>query len=184
MGELTETGFVADGMPPYLPSTRWMQTRGHSMAMKTRDYTRSRIWSNTPGGMMLTVPVGGGSSAVKRLKPAALRISDHGDWTRIHLGALDAAYGKEPYFQYLFPGIASLIGDYPEMLSDLNEALVAEMIKFLDYANLMPGILELRRRNPDRCLSLARRIEEKIDPEHSFLEPLFRFGRDALFLLD
>lgn len=169
---------------PYLPSTRWMRCFGNGMDLKTRDYTRTRICSNTPGGIVLTVPVVGGASAAKRLKPDRLMISDHGDWTRIHLGALDAAFGKEPFFQHLFPEIAFHIENYPADLMSLNKELMSEMMRFLDYEALMPEIRVLFSTHPDRCRSLAEKMEHKIEPEHSFLEVLFRFGRDALFLLE
>lgn len=100
-------------IPPYLASTAWLQGKVKARLLKTRDYTRTIIESNSFEGMVLTVPVAGGSSAAKRLKPSQLEISDHGDWTRIHLGAIEAAYGREPYFQHLFPEIASAINHYP-----------------------------------------------------------------------
>lgn len=176
--------FAEGIMPTYLPSTLWMKCLGIGIDLKTRDYARTRILSNTQSGILLTVPVAGGSSATKRLRPASLKISDHGDWPRLHLGALDAAYGKEPYFQHLFPEIASEITGYPKELSTLNRNLMTKMMVFLDYETLMPEIRNLRNQYPRRCESIADKLRSKIDPEHSFLEPLFRFGRDALFLLD
>lgn len=180
---MTQINFETGGPVPYLPSLLWMRTRGEGLEMKTRDYTRTRIWSNTPGGMTLTVPVAGGSSAAKRLPPDRLTISGHGDWTRIHLGALDAAYGKEPYFQHLFPAMAMRIECYPEKLTELNAALLAAMLEFLDYDNEMPGVLALENAHPERFRSIAERLWRGIDPIHSFLEALFRYGRDAIFLL-
>lgn len=180
---MTSGGFTAEGPIPYLPSTRWMRCAGKGMTLKTRDFTRTSVLGNTTAGIVLTVPVVGGSSAVKRLGPDSLKISDHGDWPRIHLGAIDAAYGREPYFQHLFPSIASLIENHPDRLMLLNMGLMSEMIGFLDYENLMPEVEELRRLRPERCASIAGRIGESVDPEHSFLEALFRHGRDAIFLL-
>ena len=57
-------------------------------------------------GVLLTVPVEGGSRSLKRLEHACVgraearaalrspRISLHGDWPRVHLGALEAVYGR------------------------------------------------------------------------------------------
>lgn len=168
---------------PYLASTMWMQGKIDRKGLKTRDYTRTLIESNAPEGIVLTVPVVGGSSAVKRLKPEQLKISGHGDWTRIHLGAIEAAYGREPYFQHLFPEIAVLLTDYPQQLARLNVLLMEKMLDFIRYAHTVEDINNLRETNPERCQAITRRLESKIDPTHSFLEPLFRLGPDAIFLL-
>lgn len=133
--------------------------------------------------MVLTVPVVGGSSAVKRLKPESLEISGHGDWTRIHLGAIEAAYGKEPYFEHFFPEIASLIGHYPQHLATLNVLLMEKMMDFVGHKDGIEEIKRLRISNPGRCYDITRRLETKINLSHSFIEPLFRLGPDAIFLL-
>ncbi len=170
-------------IPPYLPSTVWLQGKILQNALKTRDYTRTLIESNSPEGMVLTVPVVGGSSAAKRLKPQQLEVSDHGDWTRIHLGAIEAAYGKEPYFPHLFPDISEAIAHYPQQLASLNVLLLDKMMDFIDYTDAIEEIGKLRETNSKRCIDIAQRLESKINPLHSFLEPLFRLGPDSIFLL-
>ena len=169
--------------PPYLASTAWLQGNPSARSLKTRDYTRTVIESNSHEGMVLTVPVAGGSSAAKRLKPSQLEISDHGDWPRIHRGAIEAAYGREPYFQHFFPEIASAINHYPQHLSTLNVLLMEKMMDFVGYRDAIDGIKQLKESNPARCGDIARRLETKINPTHSFLEPLFRLGPDSIFLL-
>ncbi len=132
---------------------------------------------------MLTVPIVGGSSAAKRLKPKDLEISSHGDWTRIHLGAIDAAYGREPYFQHFFPELAPIIDHYPKQLAHLNVFLMEKMMEFIGYADAHEEIKKLKEANPERFKNISKRLQSKIDPRHSFLEPLFRLGPDSLFLL-
>ena len=168
-------------IPPYLASTLWMQ--GKAGAMKTREYTRTLIESNSPEGMVLTVPAVGGSSAAKRLKPEEIEISGHGDWTRIHLGAIEAAYGREPYFQHFFPETADVIEHYPQHLARLNVLLMEKMMKFIGYDDAIEDIRNLRTANQQRCAAIANRLESKIDLAHSFLEAIFRLGPDAIFLL-
>lgn len=169
--------------PPYLASTRWIREKGNSFNIKSRDYTRTLIESNSAGGIVLTVPVAGGSSAVKRLTPEKLNISGHGDWTRIHLGAIEAAYGREPYFQHLFSDIASVIENYPEHLSLLNVMLMTRMLEFVDYRDSITEIEKFRKSHPRRCIEITARLQSYINLDHSFLEPLFRLGPDAIFLL-
>lgn len=169
--------------PPYLASTLWWQGESHSRALKTRDYTRTLIASNSPKGMVLTVPVVGGAAAAKRLAPGQLKISDHGDWTRIHLGAIEAAYAREPYFRHLFPELEDIITNHTELLSALCVSLSDRMLGFLDYSSAFPEVQQMRIEHPERYWDIAKRLAAKVTPEHSFLEPLFRLGPDTLFLL-
>lgn len=120
---------------------------------------------------------------MKRDDPRTFRISSHGDWTRIHLGAMEAAYGKEPYFQHFFPEIADIIGGFPPKLETLNRRLLEAMLRQIRYADEIDGIRRMRMRAPERFASIERRLFAGIDPEHSMIEPLFRFGKDTLFLL-
>ncbi len=165
---------------PYLPSLTWMVAR---MKMKTREYTRTLIESNSPEGMVLTVPVVGGSSAAKRLKPSQLEISAHGDWTRIHLGAIEAAYGREPYFQHFFPTIEEIIAHYPKMLAEMNHQLLANILASINYDNNINDLESMKMSKPDRYSDIRSRISRKVDFRHSIIEPLFRLGPDTLFLL-
>lgn len=173
-------------MPPYLPSLAWLIRKGSGLTnppMKTRDYTRTLIESNSPEGMVLTVPVVGGSSAAKRLKPEQLEISSHGDWTRIHLGAIEAAYGREPYFQHYFPDIAGIIEGYPPMLGEMNGKLLSYMLSCISYKENIKELEEMKTLHSARYTDIRNRLMNKVNPSHSFIEPLFRLGRDSLFLL-
>lgn len=170
-------------IPPYLASTLWLQGRVNHKQLKTRDFTRTLIDSNSSEGIVLTVPIVGGSSAVKRLMPEDLEVSAHGCWTRIHLGAIEAAYGREPYFQHLFPQIAEVVECCPQQLARLNVLLYEKMMEFLDYSATIGDVRKLRESNPERCADITRRLEAKINTAHSYIESLMRFGRDAIFLL-
>lgn len=170
-------------IPPYFPSLSRLAGMEPSAGMPAREYSRTLIGSNTPGGMMLTVPLTGGASAAKRLHPGELEISGHVDWTRIHLGAIDAAYGKEPYFQHCFPEIASAITAYPRLLADLNRTLLAVMLESIGYEEAGEEIAGFREAHPARYASIRERLLRKIDPGHALMEPLFRLGPDTLFLL-
>lgn len=172
------------GFPPYLLSTAWC--RGREVPCKVnlgRFLTRTRIWSNAPEGMALTVPIEGGAAAVKRQDPHVLRISAHGDWTRIHLGAIEAAYGKEPYFQHFFPEIAEIITCYPTELEALNRSLLSAILRLSDYDEQIEGIVNLRKEFPSRLDAIESRLLTGIVPEHSVIEPLFRYGKDVILLM-
>lgn len=172
------------GMPPYLPSLKWLQAATSArQLLRTRDYTRTLIASNNPEGIVLTVPVVGGGASTKRLKPEQLKISSHGDWPRLHLGAIEAAYGREPYFQHFFPEIEHKVRQYPEHLSELNEGLLTVLTKDLDYEGRRGEMARFRHQHERRYASICERLTGKVDPQHSVIETLFRIGPDILFLL-
>lgn len=175
---------MISGFPPYLPSTAWCRNgEKPCIAHYGRFLTRTRIWSNAPEGLVLTVPVEGGTSAIKRLDPHALRISAHGDWTRVHLGAIEAAYGKEPYFQHFFPDIAEIITQYPPTLETLTRCLLSTVLRLSDYETEIEGILSLKEEYPSRFNAIEHRLLAGIDQEHSLIEPLFRYGKDIIMLM-
>lgn len=72
-----------------------------------KDFARTRIRGNAPGDeILLSVAVVGGASVLKqsrRLSHAIL--SEHSDWQHNHLGALEASYGRAPFFRYIFPDL-------------------------------------------------------------------------------
>lgn len=148
-----------------------------------RSLTRTLIASNSPEGLVLTVPVTGGSAAVKRDDPHSFMISSHGDWTRIHLGAIEAAYGREPYFPHFFPGIAEIIEAYPPKLEDFNRRLLATMLRLAAYDEEKEGLLSLREEHPERFRAIVERLLAGVNPRHSMIEALFRYGKEILFLI-
>lgn len=166
-------------MIPYLPSLLWMRGERN---LRPRDYARTVVWSNAPGGMVLSVPVAGGASVVKRVHPSGWEISPHGDWTRIHLGALEAAYGREPFFMHCFPAVAAVVEAYPPRLADLNARLLEVLIDSVGGFGVASDVNAFRLRHPQRYLNIRRRLESKVDLSHSLVEAFFRLGPDVVFV--
>lgn len=177
-------GRVTRDVPPYLPSLAWCRGMEETdTAHYGRSLTRTLIASNSPEGLVLTVPIAGGSATVKRDDPHSFMISSHGDWTRIHLGAFEAAYGREPYFPHFFPGIAEIIEAYPPKLEDLNRRLITTMLRLAGYDREKGGLLSLRDENPERFRAIGDRLMAGVNPRHSMIEALFRYGKEILFLI-
>lgn len=100
--------------PPYLPSIgmcrAWLAGRlaglGDGEAWrraeaecgrKPRDLARCLVeGAHGQQPLTLSVAIEGGASVVKRGKPWLWRLSDHGDWPRLHLRALETAYASTP----------------------------------------------------------------------------------------
>lgn len=80
--------------------------------------------------LALTVPVYLGSFHKTPVKD--IRIDYSKRWQKVHLGAINAAYGSSPYFLYYFDTIEKIIMKTHEFLLDLNMELLvslAEMIR-------------------------------------------------------
>lgn len=62
-----------------------------------------------------------------------LCISSHGNWQRIHWGAIYSAYGKAPFFEHLEPDLRHIYENNSRWLVDFNMALHQ---CFVDFASL------------------------------------------------
>lgn len=134
------------------------------------------------GSLTLTVPVEGGSRALKR-PDADPVISQHGRWQHVHLGALEARLGTTPFWRHLEPSVVPLIAGAEGRLFDLNRALAEALADFLDLRSLVPELREFARLNPARLRELSDRWLRVTDPDAPLLTAAARYGRDAIFIL-
>jgi hypothetical protein len=181
---------------PYLPSSRWYalwlrefaisgeDARAIDCANKGcrtagKDFARCLVApaALTPSeAMLLSVAVEGGASILKRgANLPAVRLSLHGNWPHRHAGALEALYGRSPYYQHLIPDISEIWRNLPESLAALNMQL-HEVVK----GWLSTGHLSLTKSVEQRCDEIASHIR----PELSVIDALMRLGPEtALGLL-
>lgn len=93
--------------------------------------TRCRI-AAPQGVQLLTLPVER-SHGAERPFVRDLRLSDHGDWRRVHFTALRSAYERTPYFEYFADELAEIYADRRlTRLVDFNEALRRWVLSALD----------------------------------------------------
>lgn len=97
---------------------------------KSWSYNHCRI-VGANGVQILTIPVEkhlyGSRTAMKDII-----ISDHGDWRRIHWGALFSAYGKSPFFEYVEEDLYNLYQRNFRWLMDFNMSLHNLIVDFTD----------------------------------------------------
>ena len=94
-----------------------------------------RSWSNrvrikgSGGGQWLSVPV----KVRGRFEQSIAEVEiDYGeDWVRIHQETLQRNYGKYPYFDQIWPSIASAIKKRHALLCELNVALIETICRLL-----------------------------------------------------
>lgn len=67
-----------------------------------------------------------------------IRISDHGNWRRLHWNALEAAYGKSPFFEYYQDDFHPFYEHSYSFLYDFNHELCMLICQLID---LHPDIL-------------------------------------------
>ena len=60
------------------------------------------------------------------------RISDHGNWRRLHWNALVTAYSESPFFEYYQDDIRPFFDKRWDFLLDFNEAIRTKMCELID----------------------------------------------------
>ena len=151
-----------------------------------RDAARTLIAGPDGRPDMLSVPVDGGRSVLKRRDADLHRIaiSEHGRWRQEHLGAWNAAYGKTPFFIHLFPQVEEVYATASRSsLGEFNNALLSAALTFLDYQECSGLIEDAERENPSRLAEIRRELATKVNTELSIFDALFRLGKNTVFLL-
>ncbi len=97
---------------------------------------RNRCVIAGPGGpLTLTVPIvkpEGGKCYMKDI-----RISDHGNWRRLHWNALVSAYNQTPFFTYYQDDLHPFYETRYTFLLDFNEALCHRLCELIEIAPQM-----------------------------------------------
>lgn len=97
-------------------------------SFQKQTYRNRCIIATTQGLQPLTVPVERGTSPLI----SDVRISDHGDWRRLHWNALQSAYGESPFFEFYEDDLLPFFEPSWEYLFDYNEAIRQKMCELLD----------------------------------------------------
>lgn len=172
---------------PYLPSARWYalwlvaRAGGHDDAgavkaanagasVSGKDFARCRI-AVRGRATLLSVAVEGGADRLRN--PRALweaAVSMHGNWPHVHLGALEAVYGRTPYYRHIMPALRDVLQEPPARLMELNTRLHGAVAPFLTVpAGAMTAVQAER----------AREVASLINPELSIIDPLMRLGTET-----
>lgn len=176
---------------PYLGSAGWYRRfcvaqcpRGSQTSLSApgplshKDCHRTMIAGAEPG-IMLTVPVAGGASALKRLPPQRLLISNHGRWQHVHLSAIATAYRRTPFFPHLYPEIENILLDTPESLDMLNRSLHRVITDFMQLSRFTTDYHALSDAAKATVDARARELLANLRPDLSVLDILFRLGPEA-----
>lgn len=179
--------------PPLAPSGVWMSEFLGQMARKPfesdaayplasgpKEYARFTLIDKSGDLLKLTVPVEGGGRQLRSYTNLDnLVLSEHGDWRRVHLGAIEACLGRTPFFAEVFAGISSVYERKDlRRLQDFNTAIFRFIETFL-LENIRPG--ELQEIYNNRLLiERGKEIAAIIKPEVSVLQSLAILGKETL----
>ena len=177
--------------------------------------------TDTRGPLSLTVPIskplrpatsscandGSDVSGIKSMNAKArwdeILISTHGSWWDVHRVTLESAYGRTPYFEYLFDDFKPFYapaqyetGSYPLIaLIAATTASICQMLGITTRLSVTPSpadpailqstpntILDLRRHDftTDPCRPYYQHRGAAFTPALSILDPIFNIGPTAI----
>lgn len=149
------------------------------------------------GEQIITLPIEKPDFGAKTMMRDIV-ISTHGNWERIHWGAIFSAYGKSPFFEYIEDDLNRIYSNHSKWLVDFNNELRELVINFLD----LPIVMDVT--GSDAALSLQRQVGEKksdslpindvpyyqlwasrygFKPDMSILDLLMNTGRESIITL-
>lgn len=95
-------------------------------------HSHHRYRIDGPNGLQtLTVPLVGSTNNMMTPLRDVL-ISEHGDWRRLHWGALFSAYGRSPYFDYVADDLSRVIHGSQRYLHEFNSQMHEVIVDFMD----------------------------------------------------
>ena len=165
-------------------------------------HSHHRYHIDGPNGIQtLTVPLVGSTNNMTTPLRDVL-ISEHGDWRRLHWGALFSAYGRSPYFDYVADDLSHVIHGTQRYLHEFNAQLHEVIVDFMDLplatrylaaGENLESTLDLRGRiamkKPD-SLSLVNvpyyqmwTGQEGFRQDLSILDLMMNMGREGIFTL-
>lgn len=155
------------------------------------------------GTQTLTIPVekSDGDKCLMR----DIRISDHGNWRRLHWNALATAYGDSPFFDYYADDLRPFYEQRFAFLLDFNMQMTAKLCELLDITpnislseeyvkDVESGVDDFRdairpkHPMPDADF-IPKPYYQVYDQRHGFisnlsiLDLLFNMGNEAVFYL-
>ncbi len=124
-------------------------------------HSHHRYRIDGPNGVQtLTVPLVGSTNNMMTPLRDVL-ISEHGDWRRLHWGALFSAYGRSPYFDYVADDLSRVINGSQRYLHEFNSQLHAVIVDFMDLPLTTRYLDEVAQGDKADALDLRGRIAMK-----------------------
>ena len=192
-------------MAPYMATTSWYRSYLDARLAMSAD-TESVIRANRANlsvaktlcrtliagahgqpPMTLSVPIAGGASTVKRGEVMQWRLSDHGRWQHLHLGAFQAAYGSSPLYGHIMdrlsPVISGPVTPGISLFANLTDAIHSVVLRLLNIDDNIESLRELLSVRPDFATALREEYSRDVMEYLSIFDVIFRKGEDAIFTM-
>lgn len=183
--------------PPYLASAGWYNRWLGAMKVYGDDETaikqancfikdgrilsRTRIRNSGGDDIILSIAIQGGSRQLRSLHlNNVFWLSAHGDWRKNHISAIEAAYGKKPFFSHVFNKLKDCftVNNEDNSLQTFNLAL-HNVIKKLLLGNIgIENIVSLE--DNLRVIERGKELANEIDEEISVIDALMQLGPEAI----
>ena len=137
----------------------WVEGMDH---FQKQTYRNRCVIASPSGPLALTVPV---VHDEPKILMRDLRISDHGQWRRLHWNALQTAYGESPFFEYYADELWPFFNKKWEFLLDFNMEITRLMCQWLDIHPTL-HITESFQGARDEELTPLIDFREVIHPKH------------------
>lgn len=162
----------------------------------------------------IAAPDGELALSIPTVKPESLkcpmrdiRISDHGNWRRLHWNAIESAYNHTPFFEYYKDDFRPFYEKRYEFLADYNEELCRLVCSLIDLQPVVERTTEYRTELTADEADFRERIHPKKDfrledpdfipqpyyqvfqerlgflPNLSIIDLLFNMGPESLLVL-
>ena len=131
-------------------------------------YRNRCIIATTQGKQSLTVPVERPSAPhISSSTIKDVRISDHGDWRRLHWNALQSAYGESPFFEFYEDDLRPFFERRWTFLFDFNEEIRQKICELID---IRPQV----RYTDNYVKKVGNDYRETIQPKHPSFDADFQ----------
>lgn len=139
------------------------------------------------GPLTLTIPVEGNKGNKTNIKD--IKLSDHGDWQRIHWNSIESAYNSSPFFEFYSDDIKPFFEKKERWLFDYDEEIRIKMFDLLnlkgeikitntylhDYKDKEVNILDFRETIQPKSTALKDIEKELLKPYYQVFEMKFGF---------
>lgn len=186
-------------MVPYLASAAWysawlksflssgddeeaIAAANIACGISGKDFSRCVV-EGGGGRVILSVAVEGGASRLKKCRNLSeIGLSGHGNWPHAHLGALDAIYGRMPYYRHLIPLLTPLYGDFNMTLRGFCRDVHSAVVRFLGVKDDF-GRKRFAAEDVCKWPAMAARgseIAASLRPDLSIVHSVMRYGPETV----
>lgn len=186
-------------LPPFFPSLHWYAAwcealasglddeaaiiaANRSAAISPREYARCAIQTPGHAPQTLSIAVEGGARSLRHPgSPEIARLSSHGAWPRVHLGAIEALYGKFPYFIHFFPYIKEVYEKPFSTLKGFNTAIHGVVTAFIGKQEIqsIASSAATHRAAADR----GKELLELCSADTPVIDALMKHGKETLLAI-